>query len=134
MEICGNQCRATRDNHVLTANHDRFANTKGVFSNDGVVWQQHGQRVESRISQSAYLARAGPAPDSKPVRYPQRWEVKNFGKDFFSRFAWTFSDQPDALVRFVDFVERIRGYRDARIQAARHQVQLKVHRLLIMQV
>ncbi len=55
----------------------------------------------------------GPAPDSKAVSYPQRWDVKHFGKDFFSRFKWTFGDQPDALVRFGDFVEKIVGYRGA---------------------
>ncbi len=55
----------------------------------------------------------GPAPDSKLVRYQQRWDVKHFGKDFYSRFAWSFGDQPDALVRFGDFVERIVGYRGA---------------------
>ncbi len=56
---------------------------------------------------------AGPAPDSHLVRYPQRWDVKHFGRDFYSRFAWSFGDQPDALVRFGDFVERIVGYRGA---------------------
>jgi hypothetical protein len=55
----------------------------------------------------------GAAPDSKLVHYPQRWDVKHFGKDFFGRFSWSFGDQPDALVRFGDFVERILGYRGA---------------------
>jgi len=55
----------------------------------------------------------GPPPKSEPVRYPQRWEQKHFGKDFYSRFRWTFGDQPDALVRFGDFVEKIVGYRGA---------------------
>ncbi len=55
----------------------------------------------------------GPAPNAEPVRYPQRWEQRHFGKDFYSRFRWTFGDQPDALVRFGDFVEKIVGYRGA---------------------
>jgi hypothetical protein len=55
----------------------------------------------------------GPPPKAELVRYPQRWDVKHFGKDFYSRFAWTFGNQPDALVRFGDFVERIVGYRGA---------------------
>ena len=55
----------------------------------------------------------GPPPNSASVRYPQRWDVKHFGKDFFNRFKWTFGNQPDALVRFGDFVEKIVGYRGA---------------------
>lgn len=62
----------------------------------------------------------GPAPKSEPVRYPQRWDVKHFGKDFYSRFEWTFGDQPDALVRFGDFVERIVGYRGAPVAGMYH--------------
>ncbi len=55
----------------------------------------------------------GAAPKAEPVRYPQRWEQRHFGKDFYTRFRWTFGDQPDALVRFGDFVEKIVGYRGA---------------------
>ncbi len=32
IEICGNQYCATIDNHALTANHERFADTKGIFA------------------------------------------------------------------------------------------------------
>lgn len=55
----------------------------------------------------------GPAPKADLVHLPQRWEQRHFGKDFYSRFRWTFGDQPDALVRFGDFVEKIVGYRGA---------------------
>jgi hypothetical protein len=55
----------------------------------------------------------GPAPKAVVERYPQRWEQRHFGKDFYTRFRWTFGDQPDALVRFGDFVEKIVGYRGA---------------------
>lgn len=53
----------------------------------------------------------GPAPKALVERYPQRWAQRHFGKDFYTRFRWTFGDQPDALVRFGDFVEKIVGYR-----------------------
>lgn len=56
----------------------------------------------------------GPAPNSEVVRYPQRWEAKHFGKDFFNRFSKGFGNQPDALVRFGDFVEAIVGFPGAR--------------------
>ncbi len=89
----------------------------------------HGyDKVGSALSVSAehlqaYLATArealdevlltGPAPKAEPLHLPQRWEQRHFGKDFYSRFGWTFGDQPDALVRFGDFVEKITGYRGA---------------------
>jgi hypothetical protein len=52
-----------------------------------------------------------PSPPSPPVLYPQRWEEQHFGKDFFGRFGKTFGNQPDAIVRFGDFVDAIVGFR-----------------------
>ena len=52
----------------------------------------------------------GPPPKSEAVRYPQRWDVKHFGKDFFRKNTKGFGNQPDALVRFGDFVESIVGF------------------------
>jgi hypothetical protein len=52
----------------------------------------------------------GPPPNSEAVRYPQRWDVKHFGKDFFRKNTKGFGNQPDALVRFGDFVEGIVGF------------------------
>jgi mono/diheme cytochrome c family protein len=55
----------------------------------------------------------GPSPKSETVRYPQRWDVKHFGKDFFRKNSKGFGNQPDAIVRFGDFVENIVGFRGA---------------------
>lgn len=52
----------------------------------------------------------GPSPKSETVRYPQRWDVKHFGKDFFRKNTKGFGNQPDAIVRFGDFVENIVGF------------------------
>ena len=53
----------------------------------------------------------GPRPMVFKATLPQRWEEKDFGKDFFQRFSRRFGNQPDALVRFGDFVDRIVGFK-----------------------